>query len=166
MKSIVFILIIISFSLSYVFLNHNSIIGLEFKNYKQIEYLSEYSKVSDTAVSEGNVIPKHGILHLQNEVNHLIVFNAIKYDDEDNRIFKILDTLVISNLNKTDFITIGYCEIDSKKDVNLIGLVKNTDSVMIKNIQKIWKVNTAKNKIEIVSNLNNIKCLNENFSNF
>lgn len=98
MKSIVVIIIIITFSLSYLFLNQDSIIGIEFKNYKQIEYLSEYSKVSDTAVFEDNVIPKHGILHLQNEVNHLIVFNAIKYDDEDNRIFKILDTLVISNL--------------------------------------------------------------------
>lgn len=50
-------------------------------------------------------------------------------------------------------------------DVNLIGLVEKTDSILIKNIQKIWKANTSKNKFEIVSNLNKIKCLNENFSN-
>lgn len=159
-------LIIFSIIISIIFSSllsksQDSIIGLEFKNHKQIEYLSSYEKISDTSVFEGNFEPKHGILHLQNTSNNLILFNEIKDDEDYKRIYKILDTLIIPKVKKQEFITIGYCEMASKMDVNLIGIVSKTDSMIIKDIKKIWKVNTSSNKITKVKDLSKIECWNE-----
>ena len=143
--------------------NH-SIIGMEFQKFYEIERLSDYSKISDTTVYGNNSELKHGILHLRDKKNNLIILKSITLDSKnENRIYKILDTLIIPNLNKPELITIGYCQINEDSDKNLIAIVDKTDSLKIQNIRKIWRANTSTNKIEIVNNLNGINCFNEWF---
>ncbi|WP_372937876.1 hypothetical protein [Seonamhaeicola sp.] len=143
--------------------NH-SIIGMEFKKFKEIDKLSAYSKISDTTIYGNNSEPKHGILHLRDKKNNLIILKSITSDSKnENRIIKILDTLIIPNLDKPEIITIGYCQINENNDENLIAIVDKTDSLKIQNIRRIWRANTSTNKIETVENLNGINCLNEWF---
>ena len=113
--------------------NH-SIIGMKFQKFNEIERLSDYTKISDTTVYGDNSKPKHGILHLRDKKNNLIIFKSITLDSKnENRLFKILDTLIIPNLNKPELITIGYCQINQNNDENLIAIVDKTDSLKIQN---------------------------------
>ena len=143
--------------------NNDSIIGMEFQKFKQLKQLSNYTKVSDTSVFENNSEPKHGILHLRDRTNNLILFKSITIDSNQNRSFKILDSLTISSLNETEFVTIGYCQINKDWDENLIAIVNKTDSLSIQNINKVWRANTKSEKIENVKILSGINCLNEWF---
>jgi len=167
MKNLLFILTtLILFSCGNKMTKKNpSIIGMEFQKFNEIERLSDYTKISDTTVYGNNSEPKHGILHLRDKKNNLIVLNSITLDSKnENRFFKILDTLIIPNLNKPELVTIGYCQINEDNNENLIAIVGKTDSLKIQNIRKVWIANTSTNKIEIINNLNEINCLNEWFS--
>lgn len=145
-------------------INKDSIIGLEFKKFDQIENLSNYTRVSDTVIYGNGNEPKYGILHLLDKDNNLIVFKSIVIDlKKEDRIFKILDTLIIPNKNESDFVTVGYCQFNKDNDENLIALVEKTDSLSIQKIKKVWKANTTSGKIENVNNFTKIKCLNEKF---
>ncbi|MBJ2174107.1 hypothetical protein JBL43_07655 [Aureibaculum sp. A20] len=143
--------------------NNNSIIGMQFQNFRQLNQLEKYTKVSDTTIYESNLEPKYGILQLRDNSNNLVIFKSISLDSIRNTTFKILDTLIIPNPNKTELITIGYCQINNDNNENLIALVDKTDSLKIQNIKKIWKANTDSEKIEKVNNLNEINCINEWF---
>ena len=82
-------------------------------------------------IYESNIEPKYGILHLQDKLNNLIIFKSISLDSINDRIYNVLDTLVIPNSQKTDFITIGYCNTNNENDENIIAIVDKTDSLMI-----------------------------------
>jgi hypothetical protein len=71
---------------------------------------------------------------------------------------------MINNLDEYELLTIGYCQENEKEDESLIIIIKKTDRLKIQNIKKVWRANTATNKIEIVNNLNHINCFNEWFS--
>lgn len=157
------------FLVSLIFINcgkdsttkNNSIIGMKFQNFKQITQLENYIKVSDTAIYENNIEPKYGILHLQDESNNLIVFKSITLDSIRNLTFKILDTLIIPNSKKSEFITISYCDSNNGNDENIIAIVNKTDSLKIQNIKKVWKANTDTEKIERVIDFSKYGCYNE-----
>ena len=144
---------------------NDSIIGKKFEKIKDIKKLSNYTKISDTTIYGNNSEPKHGILHLRDDVNNMIVLNRITLDSiDEDRIFEVLDTLIIPNLNKPELITIGYCQVNKDNDENLISIVDKTDSLLVQNIKKVWRANTATEKIERVADLNGINCLNEWFA--
>jgi hypothetical protein len=144
---------------------NNSIIKTVFQKFNEIERLSNYTKVSDTVIYGNNSEPKHGILHLRNKKNNLIILKSITLDSKnENRIYKIQDTLIIEKLNMPELITIGYCQVNGNNDENLIAIVDKTDSLNIQNIKKVWKANTKTNKIEVLANKKNINCFNEFYS--
>ena len=145
---------------------NNSIIGMAStnRNFKDIPQLKDYAKVNDTIIYEGNIEDKYGILHLKNKSTHLVIFKGITTDSLENVTYKILDTLSISNLKKTEFITIRYCYLNNDNDANIIAIVDKTDRLKIKNIKKVWRANTTSNKIEQENNLNGINCFNEFFT--
>lgn len=121
-----------------------------------------YSKVSDTSlVDDVYFEPIYSVLHLRDASKNLILFSDISRDKDDRRTYKIVDTLVIPKVKKQEFITISYCDMGTKMGVNLIGLVNKSNNQKIKDITKIWKVNTESKKIEKVLDLNGIECWNE-----
>lgn len=140
---------------------NNSMIGLTFQNYTQVNQLKDFNKISDTIIYENNIDPIFDILHLRDNTNDLVVFSNITFDSEHNRSYGILDTLIISNTGKPEFVTIGYCQINEDNNENLIAVVDKTDSLLIQNIKKVWKTNTVSKKIESINNLNGINCFNE-----
>lgn len=101
---------------------------------------------------------------MYDQTNNLILLKSISLDSKnENRIFTILDTLVIPNMDKHELITIGYCQINNGKEESLIAITEKTGSLKIQNIKKVWKANTTSEKIEQVNNLNGIECWNELF---
>lgn len=153
-----------------VFLNCSNekedVIGMKFKNFQEIENFAYFSKVSDTVVYGNNFDPTHGILHLRNKEEHLIVFKSIFENKDTERIFTILDTLRIPRLEKSEFITIGYCQISDQNNENLIAIVDETDEQRIDKVNKVWVANTSTNKIESLTQLENINCWNEDPQDF
>ncbi|MFB9055649.1 hypothetical protein ACFFU9_02750 [Mariniflexile ostreae] len=145
--------------------DYNSMIGMEFVDIDQIDKFSNYFKVSDTVIDEADTEAKYGILHLRDTINNLILFNRISYDGLLNRIYKILDTLILPKRNKNEFVTIGYCSVKNSLDESFIAIVDKTDSLQIQNIKKAWSVNTDSEKIEYFKNLNKMTCFNEWFCN-
>lgn len=163
MKNVLFILtlfILVSCDNKTSKKNH-FLIGMEFQNFKQIDELENYIKVSDTVIYGNNEEPKFGILHLHDNSTNLVVFKSITLNTIPNSTFKILDTLIISNLEKSEFITVGYCYINNGYDENIIAIVDKTDSLKIQKIKKVWKANTYSKKIEKIYNLDEISCFNE-----
>lgn len=166
MKNLLFILILLTLISCGNNINrkNHSIIGMEFQYFKQIDKLADYTKVSDTIIYENNLEPKHGILHLRNQVNNFIIFKSIFRDSIENKIYKISDTLIIKKLNKSELITIGYCQINEDNNENIIAIIEKTDSIKVQNIKKAWKANTTLNKIEIINKLDGINCWNEYYT--
>ena len=143
--------------------NH-SIIGLGFQDFKQLHQLAGYTKVSDTVIYKNNLDPQHGILHLRNQTNNLVIFKRIFRDAMENKRYKILDTLIIQNPRKPEGITIGYCQLNNDNDENIIAIVEFTSGLEIETIKKAWRANTSSNKIEVVNTVHGINCLNEFFT--
>jgi len=145
---------------------HNeSIIGKQFKDYRKINQLASFKKISDTSFYLVDFEPKYGILHLSNEKKDFVIYANIWYDSDGERTYKILDTLSISNFDKNEKVTIGYCEFDIKNqgNGNIIALVQNTDSknMFIYKIKKAWVANPLSEKLEPIKNIDKVDCFNE-----
>jgi nitrate reductase NapAB chaperone NapD len=141
-----------------------SIVGIQFKDYKELKKLDNLEKISDTSFFYDGE-PKFRLLHLNNEKKELVIFASIYKDSANNRNHKVLDTLAFSNLHDQEKLTIGYCEIDLKNqnNGNLIVLVENTDSKNMFNtkIKNAWVANPNSEKIEQLKNVVKIECFNE-----
>ena len=146
--------------------NTDSVIGKAFQNFKKFKVLSAYTKISDTIIYDNNIEAKHGVLHLENSKQNLILFNRISRNSSAKRIYKVLDTLVILKRDDSTFVTIGYCEINDESDENLIAVVKKTDSLKIKDIAEVWRANTASEKIERLNHTEGIDCFSEWFEGY
>ena len=138
-----------------------SIIDREYQNYNQITSISDYTKISDTVVYGKSIEPKHSILHLKKGDNHLIIFNKLEIDKNQERKYKILDTLSLSKISETDYLSIGYCNLDKEMSENLIALITKSDSLYLKKVNQVWLANVKTEKIEKLNKLEGIKCLNE-----
>ena len=144
---------------------NESIIGLQFRDYKKIEQLANFEKVSDTSFYDIDFEPKYRILHLNNEKKDFVIYANIWYDSDLKRNYKVLDTLTFPNLDNNEKVTIGYCEIDLKNQSNgnLIALVENIDSqnMFIQRIKEVWVANPHSEKIETIKDFDKVDCINE-----
>lgn len=139
----------------------SDLFNISYSDYKKVQLLKDYKKVSDTSyVKEGNE-PTHRITELRKDDKTLILFSKIKFDKENKEVHTILDTLQIKNLNHDQWITIGYCEMENTLMEELIAIVEKTEKDTIQKIDKAWKANAQTNKIEPIKNVENIICLNE-----
>ena len=140
---------------------NNSLIGMEFKHYKEIDLLAAYDKEIDTSIFENNMFSKHGILQLENLEGTLVIFKSTSYDTLENKIHRIIDTLAIDHLNQNEVVTVGYCQVDDNNDENLIAVVVKADGWKIETVKKVWRANTKSNRIEVVDDISHISCINQ-----
>ena len=141
------------------------IVGVQFKDYKKINHLSNFNKVSDTTLNYDGFGPEFSLLRLNNGKKDLVLFSSIWNDSENIRNYKVLDTLTLSNLDEKEKLTIGYCEIDLKNqnNGNIIALVENTDNknIFITKIKDAWVANPNSKKIEQLENIDEVDCINQ-----
>lgn len=142
-----------------------TIVGLQFNDHKKINQFANFDKVSDTTFYNDEIGYELSLLHLNNGKKDLVIFANIWNDSENIRNYKILDTLTISNLDKGEKLTIGYCALDlrNKNKGNVIALVENTDSknMFITKIKDAWVANPNSKKIEQLKNIGEVDCFNE-----
>lgn len=145
--------------------SNEPIVGLQFKDYKKINHLSNFNKVSDTTFFYDGFEPEFSLLHLNNGKKELVLFSSIWNDFENIRNYKVLDTLTLANLDEKEKLTIGYCEIELKNQnsANIIARVEDTDSkkLFITNIKNAWVANPNSKKIEQLKNIDEVDCINQ-----
>lgn len=144
-----------------------SIVGIQFKDYRKVDQLANFEKVSDTSFLDNENEPSLGLLHLKNDKKDLVIYSRIQSDSENKRIYNVLDILSL-NPNENEKLTIGYCEIDLENNSkgNIIALVKNTDdrNMFAKNLKQAWVANPNTEKIEKLLNIDEVECLNESYN--
>jgi hypothetical protein len=149
---------------------NNSIIGLEFKDFKKLKPLADYKKVVDTSFISLNNYDEFKLIHLISKKDNLVIFASIKTDSIQNENYKVLDVLTLSNLSENKKITLGNCNNDLKNyraedyyTENKIGLVEKTSSknTFIKKVISGWSANPNSKKIESIKNIDNFNCFNE-----
>jgi hypothetical protein len=135
---------------------------ISYSDYKEVDLLQDYKKVSDTSYIKSGLDVTHRITELERNGKRLIIFAKINYaKDEYKQIYNILDTLQINNLGKDLKVTIGYCEVENSLMEEIIAVVEKTDKDSIQKIVKAWKANDKNNKIESIENSEIIFCFNE-----
>ena len=164
MKKLLILLTIISL-ISCKEKHNESIIGIQFKDFREINQLANFKKISDTSFYLSDSEPKYSLLRLNNKEKDLVIYSNIWHDSDGQRIYKVLDTLSFSKFDKNEKVTIGYCEIDIKNKVNenIIALVENIDSteMFVKRIKQAWVANPLSEKIEPIKDIDKVDCFNE-----
>jgi hypothetical protein len=136
--------------------------SISYSDYKEVDLLLDYKKVSDTAYIKSGLNVTHRITELERNGKRLILFAKITYaKDEHKQIYNILDTLQINNLHKNQKVTIGYCEVENSLMEEIIAVVEKTNRDTIQKIVKAWKANDKNNKIESIENPEIVFCFNE-----
>ncbi|CDF78700.1 conserved hypothetical protein [Formosa agariphila KMM 3901] len=162
MKKIFFVLTILGI-ISCNKINKDDLIGLEFNDFKAVNPLETFTKISDTSFSCTTSEPKFKLFHLKDGKQHLVVFADILKDSENN--FKVLDILEISNLTTHQKISIGYCEFDLKHENNgnLIAVVniQDNEDIFVQTIRKAWVANPESRTINSIKDISQINCINE-----
>ena len=135
---------------------------ISYSDYKRVDLLKEYEKISDTSFLKSGYDPTHRITELKKGDETLILFSKIELDNERKEIYSILDTLQIKNLTQVQMMTIGYCEVENSLMEEIIAIVSKTDinKDTIHKINKAWKANAQSNKIEPIKNSDVMFCFN------
>lgn len=142
----------------------DTIIGVQFKDHKELNKLADFDKVSDTIFWNDVSETDFGLLHLNAGKKDLIIFASIWNDSGNIRNYKVLDTLALSNLDEKERLTIGYCEVDIKNqnNGNIIALVENPnpENMFIHKIKDAWVARPNSEKIEKLNNIDEVDCIN------
>ena len=125
-----------------------------YSDFKNISFLKDYEKISDTSFSKAGYDPTHRITELQKNDKKLILFSKIELDSNRREIYSVLDTLQINRLTQDQVLTIGYCEVENSLMEEIIAIFYRTDPRQRKiyRIHKAWKANAESNKIEPIRN--------------
>lgn len=135
-----------------------------FSDYRELPFVSDYEKQSDTSYSIEGFEGTHRITELRKGKETVILFNSISLDKNRNEIYTLIDTLVITDLPNNSYLTIGYCTKEGYLPEEIIALVKETELQKIENIIKAWRADHSKNRIIEIKNLQDLECFNEFFN--
>jgi len=145
----------------------NTIFDLSFRNFKELDFFKDYEKNVGTVINYKESKWEYSFQELQNGNRRVILFNKIIETGKPKKDFKILDTIVINNLKENEFISIGICSNSGEFDPRIIAVIEDDiNSVELenfKNIKRAWKANLDSLRIERITEIEGIQCLNEGF---
>lgn len=144
-----------------VAMEEESVFEQSFKDHKEVAFLADYEKVSDTSMTGGGFEDLYKLTELKKGKTTLVLFKKINKDPGGNESYKIVDTLGVSNIGENQFLTIGYCTLEKKSDEEIIALIERSDSLFSPRIYKAWRANISTEKFELINDLQKIRCLNE-----
>lgn len=133
-----------------------------YQNYTELDYLRDYQKVSDTIIYGEAYEPGFRLTELKKEGRNLVLFSTISLDEEGEENYKILDTLVFTDLQPNEFISVGYCQNEFIDDQQIISLVEETESQFVEKINRAWRANVETGEFEKLP-VEGIECWNEHF---
>ncbi|MFD2833832.1 hypothetical protein [Gramella sp. AN32] len=143
---------------SSLFSEDPSIFDLRFSNYKEIPQLEEYSKISDTTFFDKQINKEFRITEIKNDTSHLILFNELFYDNKDNEVYTILDTLALDNMQEGEFISIGYCDYQKLEMPQIVAKFRMMENDSLSEIKKAWLADPVKKAFKRIYELDSIGC--------
>ena len=142
-----------------------SIFDIVFRKIEDVEYFKDFQMNSGTVLNYGNSEWKYASSVLQNKNKRIITLEKIIETGESQSKFQILDTLHINNLTENEFISIGICEKNGKVDSRIITIIERPENAFnlktFSEIKRAWKANFKTEKIEKISKIKGIRCMNE-----
>lgn len=141
--------------------NKTELTAHSFSEYRELTFLKNYEKVTDTSYIKSGGEPTHRITQLKRSNEILILFNKISIAENFTEKYSILDTLRITDLRPNSYISIGYCESKNLLPEEIIALLEKTEEDTIQKVLKAWKANSETSKIEKLDTSKILRCLNE-----
>ena len=134
-----------------------SIFDQTFSDYKEIPALQAYSKVSDTTFLTEPDMKEYRITEIKNDTSHIVMFNELSHNAENNEVNTILDTLSLENMQEGEFISIGYCDYQGMQMPQIITKF-NMKNDSLSEIKRAWLANPSKMAFERIYELDSIGC--------
>ena len=141
----------------------NGLFETPFRDYKEVFAFHNYKKVSDTVIETNPPTGDYRLLELEKDNKSLVVFYKVvdRNEGAEKFSYKVVDTLQVGKLQPQERLSIGYCDRLNAAGEELIAVVKENDSLYSKDIVRVWRANLESELIEPVSDLENIRCINE-----
>ncbi len=132
--------------------SQSDLIGLTFRDFKELPQLVHYEKMADTSFVDSKNFDSFPLLHLKNEDHHLIIMSKEFYDDDNDGypMDKIIDFIKISDVKSNQLIAVSYCLYKNKDaySENAFALLEVRPDSKDYTISKAWKGNSITMKIE------------------
>ena len=144
-----------------------SLFDIVFRKIEDVEYFKDFEKNSGTVINYENSKWEYAFVEMQNENNRIVILEKIIETGEPKKKYQILDTIHINNITEKEFVSIGICQNNEKADSRIFAIIERTeddfDLEYYSKIKKAWKANLNNKKIEKISEITEITCMNEGY---
>lgn len=138
-----------------------------FRNIKEIEYFNDFEEGTSSVINYGNNKWKYAFAEMQNQKKRIIILEKIIETGKPEKKYQILDTIHINIFGENEFTSFGVCQNNGKLDYRIFTLIERTendfDLETYSNIKKAWRANLETKKIESISEISGITCMNESY---
>ena len=144
-----------------------SLFDIVFRKIEDVEYFKDFEKNSGTVINYENSKWEYAFVEMQNQNNRIIILEKIIETGEPKKKYQILDTIHINNVKENEFTSIGICQNNEKVDSRILAIIERTendfDLEYYSKIKRAWKANLETKKIEKITEINEITCMNEGY---
>ena len=144
-----------------------SLFDIVFRKIENVEYFKDFQKNSGTVINYENSKWEYAFVEMQNQNNRIIILEKIIETGEPKKKYQILDTIHINNVKENEFTSIGICQNNGKVDSRILTIIERTendfDLEYYSKIKRAWKANLETKKIEKITEINGITCMNEGY---
>lgn len=144
-----------------------TIFDFVFRNIEDLEYFKDFKKNSGTVINYENSKWEYAFIEMQKQSNRIIILERIIETGEPKKKYQILDTIHINNIPENEFISVGVCQDNGRIDSRIFAIIERVESDFdleyYSNIKKAWKANLENKKIEKMSEVTEITCMNESY---
>lgn len=144
-----------------------TIFDIVFRKIEDIEYFKDFERNSATVINYENSRWEYAFVEIQNKNNRIIILEKIIETGEPKKKYQILDTIHINNITEKEFTSMGVCQNNEKVDPRIFAIIEATendfDLEYYSKIKKAWKANLDNKKIEEMSEISEITCMNEGY---
>ncbi len=140
---------------------YKSFIGKEYRSLTEFKEFKGFEELGGTLINklENN---EYTLSHYKNDSIDLIAFEKIVKQPIGKVKYLLIDILEIKGLAKNQYISYGMCRLNKQEDSEIIAVYVDSDTEYYKNINKAWRANREKGKIESID-IKGIDCINEGF---
>jgi len=146
-----------------------TIFDIVYRDIKNIEYFNDFDMNSGTVVNYKESKWEYALVEMQHKNKRIIILEKIIETGKPKKNYKILDTIHINNLTENEFTSVGICYDNDKEDSRIFTIINGNvnanhfDIELFTNIKRAWKANLETAKIEEVSDIKGISCMNEGY---
>ena len=138
-----------------------------FRKVNEIEYFKNYENGISSVVNYKESRWEYVFVEMVNENKRIVILEKIVETGKPEKNYQILDTIHINNFKENEFTSFGVCQNNRKADSRIFTIIERTendfDLEYYSKIKSAWKANLKTKKIEKISEINGIMCMNESY---